>query len=84
MCAVELRTTFLNNRSMSQARLTKRPSLRNRNLREVVSGLHKKTESAGENLVEFIKTLEKIEATPEKIAFNSKYYRAPDNTVIEY
>lgn len=52
--------------------------------RRLFGGLKSKAVNPAETLVEFIKVLDKIEATPEKIAFNSKYYYAPDGTVIEY
>lgn len=53
-------------------------------MRKVVGGFTAKTNNPAENLIEFVKILEKIEVTPDKTAFNSKYMRGPDGSVIEY
>ena len=68
---------------MSQAQTTKQQPQRTSILRRV-GGFKAKPENPSENLVEFIKVLEKIEVTPEKLAFNSKYIRCTDGSLIEY
>ena len=69
---------------MPQAQTIKKRPLRKPILRRVAGGFGAKPDNPAENLVEFVKVLEKIEVTPEKLAFNSKYIRCADNTVIEY
>jgi hypothetical protein len=69
---------------MPQARLSEKTTLRTPIVRKVVDSLKPKPRNPSETLVEFIKVLEKIEATPEKIEFNSKYMRCDDGSLIEY
>jgi hypothetical protein len=69
---------------MPQAQTTKQQHRRTPTLRGVASGLKAQSENPSENLVEFIKVLERVEVTPEKLAFNSKYIRCEDGTIIEY
>lgn len=69
---------------MPQAQTIRKQLRRRPLLRRVAGGLQNKTASAGETLVEFVKVLEKIETTPEKVVLNSKGYHAPDGSFIEY
>lgn len=69
---------------MPQAKTIKKQPQRKSILRKVVGGFTAKTNNPAENLIEFVKILEKIEVTPDKTAFNSKYMRGPDGSVIEY
>ena len=69
---------------MPQAQTTKEQPRRISTLRRVVSGFRVKSTNPSENIVEFVKVLEKIEVTPEKLAFNSKYMMGPDGSKIEY
>lgn len=69
---------------MPQAQTIRKQLQRRPTLRGVAGGLQNKTVSAGETLVEFVKVLEKIEVTHEKIVLNSKGYHAPDGSFIEY
>ena len=69
---------------MSQAQTTKEQPRRKSSLRRVVGGLFANPTNPSENIVEFVKVLEKIEVTPEKLALNSKYMMGPDGSKIEY
>ena len=69
---------------MPQAQTTIEQPRRKSILRRVVGGLYAKHTNPSENLVEFVKVLEKIEVTPEKLALNSKYMIGPDGSKIEY
>lgn len=69
---------------MPQAKTIRKQPPRKSILRKVVSGFTSNTDNPAENLIEFVKILEKIEVTPDKTAFNSKYMRGPDGSVIEY
>lgn len=68
---------------MPQARTIIEQPRRKSTMRRVVGGLFAKSTPA-ENLVEFVKVLETIEVTPEKLALNSKYMIGPDGSKIEY
>jgi hypothetical protein len=61
----------------------KNSTLQRKTLR-TVAGLIPKNNTPGENLVQFVKVLDSIKVTPERIKFNSRYIKAPDGTVIEY
>ncbi len=69
---------------MPQAQTIIEQPRRKSTLRRVVGGFYAKPKNPSENLVEFVKVLEKIEVTPEKIALNSKYMIGPDGSKIEY
>lgn len=69
---------------MSQVQTTIEQPRRKSTLRRVVGGLYAKPANPSEDLVEFVKLLEKIEVTPEKLALNSKYMIGPDGSKIEY
>lgn len=69
---------------MPQAQLSAKATKRTPIVRKVVDSLKPKSYNPSETLVEFIKELEKIEVTPEKIEFNSKYMLCADGSVIEY
>lgn len=69
---------------MPQAQLSAKATKRTPIVRKVVDSLRLKSYNPNETLVEFIKVLEKIEVTPEKTEFNSKYMRCADGSVIEY
>lgn len=69
---------------MPQAQIITKQSRRNSMLRRVVGDFKAKPTHPSENLVELVKTLQKIEITPEKLAINSKYMISPDGSKIEY
>ena len=69
---------------MPQAQTTLEQSRRTSKLHRIVSGFRAKPVNPSENLIEFIKVLEKVEVTPDKLAFNSKYMLGPDGSKIEY
>ena len=69
---------------MPQVQTTRKQPQSKSKLRKVVGGFTVKTNTSAENLIEFVKILEKIEITPDKTAFNSKYMRGPDGSIIEY
>jgi hypothetical protein len=69
---------------MPQAQTIKKQLLRKQILRRVAGGFSAKPDNPAENLVEFVKVLEKIEITPEKLALNSKYIVCADGSRIEY
>lgn len=69
---------------MPQAQTPPKQLRRSSTLRRVVGGFRAKPTNTSENLIEFVKVLEKIEITPEKLAFNSKYMHGPNGTIIEY
>lgn len=69
---------------MPQARTIIEQPRRKSTMRRGVGGLFNKSTNPAENLVEFVKVLETIEVTPEKLALNSKYMIGPDGSKIEY
>lgn len=69
---------------MPQAQTIKKQPLRKQTLRRIADGFAAKPGNPSENFVEFVKVLEKIKVTPEKLEFNSKYMRCADGSVIEY
>lgn len=69
---------------MLVARTTPKPPRHKQELRRTLGGLRVKPTNPSENLIELVKLLEKIEITPEKLAFNSKFMAGPDGSRIEY
>ena len=69
---------------MPQAQTIQKQSLRKQILRRAAGGFSAKPDNSAENLIEFVKVLEKIEITPEKLALNSKYIQCADGSRIEY
>lgn len=69
---------------MPQAQTIQKQSLRKQILRRVAGGFSAKPDNPVENFVEFVKVLEKIEVTPEKLALNSRYIQCTDGSLIEY
>lgn len=69
---------------MPQAKTTKKQLLRSSILLGAVNGFGARLENPAENLVEFVKFLDNVEITQEKIDFNGKYMRDTNGSIIEY